>query len=94
MNFDYVVHFYIIKGSFSVVFAFTLVIIMIGTPFYIFYLEDTGTLPRMLEHRPNTFNKIKTETRVSKNKVSENRTIKIIIPQGILRVLMLWASHR
>ena len=54
MNFDYVVHFYFITGSFSAVFALTLLIIIIGTPAYIFCLEVSGALPRMMKYRPNT----------------------------------------
>ena len=79
MNFDYVVHFYIIKGSFSTVFACTLVIIIIGTPAYISYLEESGALPRMLKQRPDMD---KNKTRIeNKNKTLDhvmfkNRMIK------------------
>jgi hypothetical protein len=76
MNFDFVVYFYIIKGSFSAVFAVTLIIIIIGTPAYIFYLEESGALPRMLERRPNTYSKIKSEKRVLKNVMSKNTVLK------------------
>lgn len=80
MNFDYVVHFYIIKGSFSTVFAVTLVIIIIGTPAYIFYLEESGALPRMLEQRPD-MDKNRSENKtlnnvLLKNTVSKKRIIK------------------
>jgi hypothetical protein len=75
MNFDFVVYFYIIKGSFSAVFAVTLIIIIIGTPAYIYYLEESGALPRMLEHRPN-YNKIISEKRVLKNVTSKNTVLK------------------
>ena len=72
MNFDYVVHFYIIKGSFSTVFACTLVIIIIGTPAYIFYLEESGALPRMLEQRPD-MDRNKNKNRIgNKNKTLDH----------------------
>jgi hypothetical protein len=79
MNFDYVVHFYIIKGSFSTVFAVTLVIIIIGTPAHIFYLEESGALPRMLEQRPNkdkNKNRIENENKTLNDVMFKNRIVK------------------
>ena len=65
-------NFFIIKGSYSAFVALILIIIVISTPVYIIHLEETGVLPRMLVHRPNTFNKIKKETRMSKNRMIKN----------------------